>query len=96
MPFARLGYPTAVASEGNPAVPGKLMGDLNPHLHTVNDTMHVDDKSGKYSIEVSKASLDLSCRQQRLTYRSTWRAFPSLQLRLLLNRLGGTTHGDRQ
>lgn len=54
MPFARLGYPTAVASEGNPAVKGKPLGDLNPHLHTVNDTMNVDDENGKYSIEVSK------------------------------------------
>lgn len=53
MPFARLGYPTAVASEGNPAVRGKVFGDLNPYLHTVNDTMNIDNDKGKYSIEVS-------------------------------------------
>lgn len=57
MPFAYLGYPTAVASEGNPSVPGKLMGDINPHLHTVNDTMNVDDEDGKYSIEVCRKGL---------------------------------------
>lgn len=33
------------------------MGDINPHLHTVNDTMNVDDEDGKYSIEVCRKGL---------------------------------------
>jgi hypothetical protein len=52
MSFTQLGYPSAFASEGDPGH-GGFPGDFNPHVHTVNDTMYVDDNKGYFSINVS-------------------------------------------
>jgi bacterial leucyl aminopeptidase len=52
MSYTRLNYPAAFACEGNPAH-GRFPGDMDPHIHGVEDTMDVDDERGYFSIEVS-------------------------------------------
>jgi len=54
MSFTQLGYPAAFASEGDP-LHGGFPGDYDPYVHTVKDTMDVDDESGVFSIDVSPA-----------------------------------------
>ena len=50
MSFTQMGYPSAMATEGNP-----LAGDFDPYVHGVYDTMNVDDKYGIFSLDVSLA-----------------------------------------
>lgn len=52
MSYTQLGYPAAFASEGNPSA-GLLIGEYDPYVHTEQDTMHVDDEAGVFSLEVS-------------------------------------------
>lgn len=52
MSFTNLGYPTAMASEGNP-VAGGFPGELDPYIHTEKDTMDIDDETGYFSLDVS-------------------------------------------
>lgn len=62
MSFTQLGYPATFASEGNPLADGKFPGDYNPYVHTVGDTVDVDDKTGVFSIEVRDIFLLLRLR----------------------------------
>ncbi|KUI64257.1 Leucine aminopeptidase 1 [Cytospora mali] len=50
MSYTKLGYPASFASEGNP-VAGGFPGEMDPYVHTMNDTMDVDDETGWFSIE---------------------------------------------
>ncbi|KAK8058251.1 peptidase family M28 [Apiospora phragmitis] len=51
MSYTKLGYPSAFATEGDPSAGGVFPGDYNPYMHTVNDTMYVDDETGKFSFD---------------------------------------------
>lgn len=93
MSYTKLGYPSAFASEGDPLAGGKFPGDYDPYIHGVGDTMHVDDKTGRFSIDV-RSSLASCC--SLLTRGSTWRDSRSLRLPLLWSRPGGTMRGDRR
>lgn len=53
MSFTELGYPSAFASEGNPSAGDHFPGEFDPYVHTVNDTMDIDDETGVYSLEVT-------------------------------------------
>lgn len=53
MSFTMYDYPSAFASEGNPKAHGGFPGDYNPHIHTIADTMDIDDEEGTFSINVS-------------------------------------------
>lgn len=53
MSYTRLGYPASFATEGNPLAQGGFPGDFDPYVHTVNDTMDIDDATGVFSIDVS-------------------------------------------
>jgi len=53
MSFTQNGYPSAFASEGNPLASGGFPGDYDPYVHTVKDTMDVDDEQGYFSVDVS-------------------------------------------
>jgi bacterial leucyl aminopeptidase len=54
MSFTKLGYPSTFASEGNPSASGdNFMGEYDPYVHGVNDTMDVDDETGRFSLDVS-------------------------------------------
>ncbi|KAI0394537.1 peptidase family M28 [Xylariaceae sp. FL0594] len=50
MSFTENGYPSAFASEGDP-LKGGFPGDYDPYVHTVKDTMDVDDELGYFSID---------------------------------------------
>lgn len=50
--WTRQGFPAAFASEGNPTA-GGFPGDFDPYVHTVKDTMDVDNEKGVFSLEVS-------------------------------------------
>ncbi|KAI1279001.1 peptidase family M28 [Xylaria sp. FL0933] len=51
MSFTQNGFPSAFASEGNPLANGRFPGDYDPYVHTVNDTMDVDDDLGYFSLD---------------------------------------------
>ena len=90
MSFTRLNYPAAFASEGNPFRNGKFPGEYNPYIHSVNDTMDIDDDAGVFSLDVGFMRY---ITDWLLTSGSTWRDSRSLQLPLLWNRQDGTTAG---
>ncbi|KAK2596540.1 hypothetical protein N8I77_013426 [Diaporthe amygdali] len=50
MSYTKLGFPATFASEGNP-VAGGFPGEFDPYVHTINDTMDVDDETGYFSID---------------------------------------------
>lgn len=50
MSYTKLGFPATFASEGNP-VAGGFPGEFDPYVHTVNDTMDVDDETGYFSFD---------------------------------------------
>jgi leucyl aminopeptidase len=52
MSYSRLNYPSSFASEGNPAA-GGLIGEYDPYIHGVNDTIWIDDETGYFSVDVS-------------------------------------------
>ena len=52
MSYTRLNYPAAFASEGNPLGGDGFPGEFDPYVHTVDDTMDVDDDTGVFSLEV--------------------------------------------
>lgn len=56
MSYTKVGYPAAFAAEGNP-LNGGFPGDYNPYVHSVNDTMDVDDDGGYFSLDVNIAPL---------------------------------------
>ncbi|KAI0423869.1 peptidase family M28 [Xylaria sp. FL1042] len=51
MSFTQNGFPSAFASEGNPITNGRFPGDCDPYVHTINDTMDVDDDLGYFSFD---------------------------------------------
>ncbi|KAI1322167.1 peptidase family M28 [Xylariaceae sp. FL0255] len=51
MSFTQNGYPSAFASEGDPLGKKGFPGDMDPYVHTVNDTMDVDDELGYFSLD---------------------------------------------
>lgn len=53
MSYTQNGYPSAFATEGDPVRGGSFPGDFDPYVHTVKDTMHVDDATGVFSVDVS-------------------------------------------
>ena len=55
MSFTQAGFPSTFATEGNPTGKdgGLEMGEFDPYVHTVKDTMDVDDETGYFSFEVS-------------------------------------------
>lgn len=53
MSYTKLGYPAAFASEGNPLAGGRFPGDFDPYVHSVRDTMDVNDETGYFSLDVS-------------------------------------------
>ena len=55
MSYTKAGYPSAFASEGNP-LKGGFPGDMDPYVHSANDTMDVDDETGYFSLDVSLQS----------------------------------------
>ncbi len=80
MSYTKLNYPAAFASEGNPMA-GGFPGEFDPYVHSVKDTMDVDDDTGYFSVDVSLTNCKrLSTRM--LTPHSTWRDSPSWQLLL--------------
>ncbi|KAK6849788.1 peptidase [Apiospora arundinis] len=50
--YTKLGYPSAFATEGDPSA-GEFPGDFDPYMHTVRDTMYVDDETGKFSFDAT-------------------------------------------
>ena len=74
MSFTQMGYPSAMATEGNP-----LAGDYDPYVHGANDTMNVDDEYGFFSLDVSLV-LNLVCSVVDIS--STWHDFLSWPLHL--------------
>ena len=52
MSYTKLNYPAAFASEGNPMA-GGFPGEFDPYVHSVKDTMDVDDETGYFSVDVS-------------------------------------------
>jgi hypothetical protein len=52
-----IGYPATMAAEGDIMAKGRDWGEFDPYIHTSNDTMYVDDKTGKFSVEVSTINL---------------------------------------
>jgi leucyl aminopeptidase len=52
MSFSRLNYPSSFASEGNPAA-GGLIGEYDPYIHGVNDTIWINNEVGYFSVDVS-------------------------------------------
>lgn len=51
MSFTKLDYPAAFASEGNPMASG-FPGEFDRYVHTMNDTMDIDDETGVFSLDV--------------------------------------------
>lgn len=51
--FTKFGFPATLGSEGNPVVQGRYLGNLDPYIHTSNDTMDINDETGYFSIDVS-------------------------------------------
>lgn len=62
MSYTKLNYPSAFATEGNPLA-GGFPGECDPYVHSVHDTMDVDDDTGFFSLDVScRFSLTLPFR----------------------------------
>lgn len=57
MSYTKLGYPAAFASEGNPLAAGGFPGEFDPYVHSVKDTMDVDDETGVFSVDVRSQHL---------------------------------------
>ena len=52
MSYTKLDFPAAFAAEGNPLA-GGFPGEFDKYIHTVKDTMDVDDETGYFSLDVS-------------------------------------------
>lgn len=53
MSYTKAGFPATFAAEGNP-VAGGFPGEFDPYVHTVKDTMKIEDENvGVFSIDVS-------------------------------------------
>lgn len=53
MSYTKAGFPATFAAEGNP-VAGGFPGEFDPYVHTVKDTMEIEDENvGVFSIDVS-------------------------------------------
>ncbi|KKY23555.1 putative peptidase family m28 [Phaeomoniella chlamydospora] len=50
MSFTKLDFPAAFASEGDPMA-GGFPGEMDKYVHTVKDTMDVDDETGYFSLD---------------------------------------------
>lgn len=65
MSYTKAGFPATFAAEGNP-VAGGFPGEFDPYIHTVKDTMEIEDENvGVFSIDVSLFStcaLPYRCR----------------------------------
>ncbi|MCJ1412770.1 hypothetical protein MMC19_006868 [Ptychographa xylographoides] len=70
MSFTLMGYPSAMATEGNP-----LAGDFDPYVHGVNDTMNVDDKKGFFSLDhmARFSELAIAFAIEQGGWDNTWR-----------------------
>jgi hypothetical protein len=98
MSYTQLGYPAAFASEGNPTA-GEAEagnGEFDPYIHTEKDTMHIDDETGVFSLEVRLSVCFLLSRGIMLLISySIWLDSPSLPLPMSLSRLAGITSGGK-
>ena len=90
MSFTKLDFPAAFASEGDPMA-GGFPGDYDRYVHTVNDTMDVDDETGHFSLDVSR--LPSPFLGYPLNNGSTWHGSPNWRLLLPWNRRDGTING---
>ena len=61
MSFTKLDFPAAFASEGDPMA-GGFPGEMDKYVHTVKDTMDVDDETGYFSLDVSHLFLRFPSR----------------------------------
>jgi len=70
MSFTQLGYPSAFATEGNP-----LVGDFDPYIHGVNDTMDIDDEHGVFSLDhmARFSELAIAFAIEQGGWDNTWR-----------------------
>ena len=93
MAFTKLGYPTAIGTEGNPMRGGSFPGDTNPYIHGVKDTMDVDDDAGFFSIEVGRRSA-LGRGSAANRGGSMWRDSRSWPLPLRWSRVAGKVPAD--
>ena len=95
MSYTRVNYPSAFATEGNPLA-GGFPGEMDPHVHGVNDTMDVDDEDGYFSLDVSELLL-YPCGVWGLLRRpgSTRRSLRNWPLLLWLSKQGGIILGNR-
>lgn len=96
MSYTQLGYPAAFASEGNPSA-GEAeagYGEYDPYVHTEKDTMHIDDETGVFSLEVRLSLCDFR-EIMLLIACSTWLGSLSLPLPMSLSRLAGITSGGK-
>ena len=53
MSYTKLDYPAVFAAEGDPMA-GGFPGDFDRYIHTMKDTMDVDDETGYFSLDVSR------------------------------------------
>jgi len=70
MSFTQMGYPSAMATEGNP-----LAGDFDPYVHGQNDTMNVDDEYGFFSLDhmARFSELAIAFAVEQGGWDNTWR-----------------------
>lgn len=95
MSFTQLGYPAAFASEGNPKAGGG-MGEFDPYVHGVCDTMWVDNEMGNFSVDVSLILPFYILFNVIFLLRRTdsiWHDSQSWRLPSWWSSLGGTTNG---
>lgn len=104
MSYTKAGFPATFAAEGNP-VAGGFPGEFDPYVHTVKDTMEIEDENiGVFSIDVGPVP-DLRGSVFLLfanipganihPLNSTWLDFPSWPSLSLWSKRAGTTPGDR-
>ncbi|KAK7739780.1 hypothetical protein SLS53_005750 [Cytospora paraplurivora] len=74
MSYTKLGFPASFASEGNP-VAGGFPGEFDPYVHTINDTMDVDDETGFFSIDHAArfAELAIAFAVEQGGWDNAWR-----------------------
>ncbi|KAK8031546.1 hypothetical protein PG990_001280, partial [Apiospora arundinis] len=74
--YTKLGYPSAFATEGDPSA-GEFPGDFDPYMHTVRDTMYVDDETGKFSSDVTHGripcKLAIAFAIEQVGWDNVWR-----------------------
>ncbi|KAI1814979.1 peptidase family M28 [Poronia punctata] len=75
MSFTQNGFPSAFASEGNPLSTGGFPGDFDPYVHTVKDTMDVDDEYGYFSFDhmARFSELAIAFIIEQAGWNNTWR-----------------------